>query len=214
MYNEIANVLFVNRGMFYTIKNLLTNPGISVRHYITEDRSRFVRPISFIVVTSLIYTIVTYFFPSGVEDYVSQFSSTEDGLEKMNQVLLDITKWTQEYSGYTNLFIGFFMAFGIKLFFRKAGYNLSEIYVLLCYVFGLTTLVDAAGSIFQAIIHLNLISILFVVETIYITWAVGQFFNEKKITSYSKALLSFLFGFTLLSLLLAFVAIMIGIVLK
>ncbi|MDR1203411.1 MAG: DUF3667 domain-containing protein [Tannerellaceae bacterium] len=214
IFNEIANVLFVNRGMFYTIKNLLTNPGISIRHYITEDRSRFVKPISFIVVTSLIYTIVNYFFPLGVENYVSQFGSMPDNLEETNQTVLDITTWTQKNSGYTNLFIGLFMALGIKLFFRKAGYNVPEIYVLLCYVFGLTTLVDAVGSIFQAITHLNLLILLFVTETIYITWAVGQFFNEKKVTSYIKALLSFFFGMLILSFLLGLVGVMTGIVIK
>jgi len=207
IFTEIADVLLVNREMFGTVKNLLIKPGISIRRYITEDRSRFVRPISFVVVTSLIYTIVNYFFPLGLENFVSQFGDN-------NQASVDITKWAQENSGYTNLFVGLFMAFGIKLFFRKAGYNLSEIYVLICYVFGLTTLFDAVGSIFQAITHLNLFNFLFVTESIYITWAVGQFFHEKKVASYIKAFLSFFFGLLILSFLSALVGIMIGIMIK
>ena len=202
--NEIADVLFVNRGMFDTIKDLLIKPGISIRSYITEDRSRFVRPISFVVVTSLIYTIIHYFFPLGLEDLVSQFGEN-------NQVSVDVTKWAQENSGYTNLFVGLFMAFGIKLFFRKAGYNLSEIYVLICYVFGLTTLFDAVGSIFQAITHWNLFNFLFITESIYITWAVGQFFDGKKVASYIKAFLSFFLGLLILSFLSALVGIILGV---
>jgi len=205
IFTEIADVLFVNRGMFDTIKNLLIKPGISIRRYITGDRSRFVRPISFVVVTSLIYTIANYFFPLGLENFVSQFGEND-------QSSVDITKWAQENSGYTNLFIGLFMAFGIKLFFRKAGYNLSEIYVLICYVFGLTTLFDALGLIFQAITHLNLFNFLFATELIYITWAVGQFFHEKKVASYMKAFLSLFFGFLILSFLLVLVGIMIAII--
>ncbi|WP_291528190.1 DUF3667 domain-containing protein [Bacteroides sp. UBA939] len=200
--NEIADVLFVNSGMFYTIKSLLTNPGTSIRRYITEDRSRLIRPISFIVVTSLIYTIISYFFPLDVENYVTSYGDISNGQKEMNRTILAITKWTQENTGYTNLLIGFFMAFGVKVCFRKAGYNLSEIYVLLCYVFGLTTLIDTASLIFQAATHLNLMNFLLVIDMVYITWATGQFFNEKKAASYIKALLSFILGFIILTFLM------------
>jgi len=204
IFTEIADVLLVNRGMFDTIKNLLIKPGISIRHYITEDRRRFVKPISFVVVTSLIYTIVNYFFSLDIENFVSQFGEN-------NQASVDIAKWALENSGYVNLFVGLFMAFGIKLFFRKDGYNLSEIYVLICYVFGLTSLFDAVGAIFQAVTHLNLLNFLFVSESIFITWAVGQFFHEKKATSYIKAFLSYFCGLLILIFLSALVGIMIAI---
>ena len=196
---EIADVFNADRGFFYTVKRMLINPGDSVRYYITEDRSRYVKPVTFVILTSLIYTLVNHFFPIGIEDWVKQ-------VDEMDIAIL-IVEWTQKNSGYTTLFIGFFMAFGVKLFFRKAGYNLFEIFILLCYVFGMTSLFESVAAIIQAVTRVNLLTALFIFDPIYIAWAVGQFFDRKKATSYIKALLSYAFGFCMLTLIMAFVVV-------
>ena len=190
--NEIADVLNVNNRMIYTIKSLVTNPGNNVRQYIKEDRSRFVRPISFVFINALIYTLVHYLFPLSIEDIMPQME-----VEEMER---SVFKWTQENSGYMTLLIGLFMAFGIKIFFRKAGYNLYEIFMFLCFVFGLTLLFDVVFIVLQKITGLNLTQVFTIVETIYITWAVGKFFDGKKVVSYIKAFLSFLFALLMLIL--------------
>jgi len=192
VFNEIADVLNVNNRMIYTIKRLITSPGNSVRQYITEDRSRFVKPISFVFINALIYTLVHSLFPIGIEDIIPQMD--------VSDVEHNIYKWTQENSGYMTLLIGLFMAFGIKIFFRKAGYNLYETFILLCFVFGLTLLFDVVFIFLQKITGLNLTQVFTIAETLYITWAVGQFFDDKKAVSYIKALLSFLFALLMLIL--------------
>jgi len=186
--NEIADVLNVNNRMIYTIKCLVINPGNSVRQYITADRSRFVKPISFVFINALIYTFVHYLFPLSIEDIIPQMEVEVEEIEKT------VFKWTQENSGYVTLLTGLFMAFGIKIFFRKAGYNLSETFMLLCFLFGLTLLFDVVFLLLQKITGLNLTQVFTIVETLYITWAVGQFFDGKKAVSYIKAFLSFFFG--------------------
>jgi len=188
IFREIASAFNAESGMLYTIKRMLTSPGKSVRAYITEDRSRNVKPISFVIITALIYTLVNHFFPVHIEDYIPQAD------EKVANMRDFIFSWMQENSGYSHLIIGLFMAFGVKVFFRKAGFNLFEIYVLLCYVFGMLSLFRSLVNIFQAIMPLNLMQVIIFINLIYITWAVGQFFNGKKASSYIKACLSYLFG--------------------
>jgi len=197
--NEIADVLNVNNRMIYTIKCLLTSPGNSVRQYITEDRNHFVKPISFVFINALIYTLVLYLFPLGIEDIIPQME-----VEDMER---SISKWILENSGYTTLLIGLFMAFGIKFFFRKAVYNLAETFILLCFVYGITLLFDVVILVLQKITGLNFIQVFPVFEMIYITWAVGQFFDGKKAISYIKALLSYLLGFVILMLVSGIIAI-------
>ena len=49
--HEIEHVLHFERGIFYTIKELFTNPGQIIRNYLSEDRNRLVKPIIFIILT-------------------------------------------------------------------------------------------------------------------------------------------------------------------
>jgi len=75
--HEINHVLHFEKGIFYTIKELLIRPGQNVREFISENRSRLVKPIIFIIVTSLIYSIIVHFFH--VEDGYINMSDSEAG---------------------------------------------------------------------------------------------------------------------------------------
>ena len=172
---------------------MLISPGKSVRQYITEDRSQYVKPISFVIITALIYTFVNHFFPLHMEDYAPPANETVTNMRNF------IFHWIQENSGYTHLVVGLFMAFGVKVFFRKAGFNLFEIYVLLCYVFGMLSLFRTVVNIIQLVIPLNMLQVIIFINITYTTWVVGQFFNGKKVSSYIKALLSYVFGLFMLT---------------
>ena len=52
--------MFLNfdRGILYTVRELLLRPGKTVRQFIQEDRNRLVKPIVFIIVCSLIYSLI------------------------------------------------------------------------------------------------------------------------------------------------------------
>jgi hypothetical protein len=190
MIREIGDFLFASKGMVYTIKRIMINPGAGVRQFLAQDRHRFVKPVMFVFLSSIIYTLVNHFSSLDLTIFVPQEADLDFTTLIMN--------WIQANQCYTNLIVGVFMAFGVKLFFRKSGYNIFEIYVLLCYVLGIATLLDSVFAILQAVTHLNLTQVLLFIESIYITWAVGQFFNRKKASSYIKALLSYFFGILLL----------------
>lgn len=170
---------------------MLIKPGRSVRQFIVEDRYRFVKPITFVIITSLIYAIINHFFHMGVKDYAIQIQV--DGPESSTVNL--IMDWIViKYPGYATIFIGFFLAFWIKLFFRKSDYNIFEIFVLICFVSGVTTLITSVIAIFQGLTHLGLVQPLNALLVIYFVWAVGQFFGEKRTKNYVKAFLAYMIG--------------------
>lgn len=192
--NEIGEVLFVNNGMFHTIKHLVIRPGETVRQYIAEDRSRCVRPISFIVVTSLLYALISYFFPIHLKEgvfYLNPFLDVQiEGLPTASRIL----SWLADNFAYSNILTGLFMAFSVSLFFRKTGYNLYEIFVLFCFICGVSTLFLSISTIVQNISHWDIMKASSYIALIYLVWATGQFFGMKKVKSYVKAFFSYLLG--------------------
>lgn len=184
--HEIEHVLHFERGILYTIKELLTNPGQNVRNYISENRSRLVKPIIFIIVTSLVYTLVNHFF------------HIEDGYVKFNEAQKTTTglifKWVQEHYGYANIIMGIFIAFWIKLFFRKYDFNFFEILILLCFVMGMGMLIFAFFALFQGLTKIDLMQVAGLIGFAYCTWAIGQFFDKKKPLNYVKAFASYVLG--------------------
>lgn len=190
--HEIKHVLHFEKGILYTIRELLTNPGENVRNFISKNRVRLVKPIIFIIVSSLIYTLVNHFFH--IEDGYVKFNETKQTTTGL------IFKWVQDHYGYSNIIMGVFIAFWIKIFFKKYNYNFFEILILLCFVMGMAMLFFAVFAIFQGITHIDLMQIAGIIGIAYCTWAIGQFFDKKKALNYVKAFASYILGMISFSL--------------
>lgn len=184
--HEIEHVLHLERGILYTIKELVINPGENIRKYLSENRSRLVKPVIFIILTSLIYTVISHSFH--IEDEYMKY----EGFEK--SAIGDILKWTQSNYGYANILIGLFVAIWLKVLFKKHGFNFYELLIMLCFVIGISMLIYAVFAIVEGIFHVKLFKIAGTFGVLYIIWAIGNFFEEKKIVNYVKALISFLLG--------------------
>lgn len=184
--HEIEHVLHFERGILYTVRGLVTKPGQNIRNYLSENRSRLVKPIIFIIVTSLMYTLISHFF-NIEEEYVNY-----KGLEK--SCVATILKWIQGNYGYASILTGIFIAIWLKLFFRKYGYNFFELLIMLCFVQGISMLIFAVFAFAEGLLHFKLLSVAGIIGVIYVVWAIGNFFEAKKIGNYLKALISFLLG--------------------
>ncbi len=184
--HEIEHVLHFERGILYTIRELLIKPGENVRHFITDNRTRLVKPIIFVIVTSLIYSLVNHFFH--IEDGYVKF----DGNTKSTTGL--IFKWVQEHYGYANIMMGVFIAMWAKVFFKKYNYNFFEILILLCFVMGMSMLIFAFFALFQSLIKIDLMQIAGIIGVGYCSWAIGQFFDKKKPLNYLKGFASYVLG--------------------
>lgn len=204
--HEIEHVLHFERGILYTIKELITNPGQNIRNYLTENRSRLVKPIIFIILTSLIYSLCNHFFH--FEDAYAGY------LDNKKSTTILILKWAQTHYGYANIIMSIFIAFWTRLFFRKYKYNFFEILILLCFVMGIGMLIFSVFGIVQGLIHINLMQMASIVCFIYVTWAIGHFFDRTKIGSYVKAFFAYILGMLTYLLILIFSGTIIDLLIK
>jgi hypothetical protein len=204
---ELGDFFLANRGLIYTVKRVLISPGESVKRFLTEDRYRFVKPITFLFIASLIYTLVNHLFSLSAEDYHMQ----SDVFSEDSTAGLIMSWMTIDYPGYANIIAGLFVAFWIKLFFKKSGYNLFVIFILICFTTGVATLFTSFAAIIQGVTHLKLIPVSTYAGIIYIIWAIGQFFDRKKAASYIKAFLSFILGSLVLGLIVIIVGVLIDV---
>ena len=203
---EIGEVLNFERGILFTIKELLIRPGENIRNFISENRRRLVKPIIFLIVTSLIYSLINYFFH--IEDGYVKFDETKQSATG------HIFQWVQDHYGYANIIMGIFIAFWTKLFFRKYNYNFFEILILLCFVMGIGMLIYSVFALFQGLIHIDLMQIASIVGITYSAWAIGQFFDKSKFSNYVKAFFSYLLGFLTFSLTAILIGTLIDLIIK
>ena len=194
---EIGNVLSFQKGILYTIKELLMRPGQNIRAFISEDRNRLVKPIMFILITSLTYTLFVkiFGFNDGYVNYnYDDFNDTSTGL---------IFQWISEHYGYSNIIMAVFIAIWIKILFRKYSYNFYEILILLCFVMGMGMLMLALFGMIESITNSHLLEYGAYAFFIYAFWSIGSFFDKRKYFNYVKALISYILGmlsFTFISL--------------
>jgi hypothetical protein len=196
---EIGCVFNLQKGILVTIKELLLRPGQCVREFISEDRNRLVKPIVFVIICSLIYTIATRLFHFQ-DGYI--YSSDD---KETTQTL--IFSWIQSNYGYANILIAIFISMWIKIFFKKYKYNLFEILILLCFVMGMMMLIFSVFGIVEGLTKLNLMKYSGMIGFGYCIWAIGQFFDKTKKINYLKAFFSYFLGwitFVLLILGLAY----------
>ncbi|MBS1534727.1 MAG: DUF3667 domain-containing protein [Bacteroidetes bacterium] len=204
--HEIEHVLHFERGILYTISELITHPGQNIRNYLSENRSRLVKPIIFIILTSVIYTLISHWFH--IEDEYIKYEGFE------NSAIGNIFKWIQSHYGYGNIIIGIFVAMWLKVLFKKYQYNFYELLIMLCFTLGITMLIYSVFAIAEGILHLRLFKIAGTVGVLYLIWSMGDFFKEKVLANYLKAAIAFILGSLTFYLLIFIVGIAIDMVMK
>ncbi|BFM43748.1 hypothetical protein CFS9_23890 [Flavobacterium sp. CFS9] len=204
--HEIEHVLHFERGILYTVKELVTKPGQCVKEFITENRARLVKPIIFIIITSLIYSIINHFFHIE-EEYAKEYPIT-------GTTTISIFKWMQSHYGYANIIQGSFIAVWLRLFFRKYAYNFFEILILLCFVMGIGMLISAFFLLVQGLTHFDLLLIANILGIAYCSWAIGQFFDKTKPSNYLKAFISYMLGILTSGIFLVLIGTLIDLLIK
>ena len=201
--DEISSVINFDKGLLYTIKELFIRPGETVKKFIQGDRKRIVKPIIFLIICSLIYTITQQFlsFEAGFINY-----NIQDRTD--TPIMVKIFDWFSKNYGYANILMAIFITLWVKIFFKKHTYNYYEIYILLCFTMGISILFYALLGVIESIINFPVLQLGLIISLTYSTWAIGQFFDRKKKLNYLKAFLSYIFG--IISCLIVFFSIGVG----
>ena len=194
--HEIEHILHLDRGFFYTVRELLLRPGKTVREFLFEDRKKLVKPVLFLIISAILFTLLVHFFHLNLNPF-----SVNDGDFKRKIRSKEITEWTSNNVGYAQLIMGVFIAFWTNIFFKKFNYNFYEILILLAFILGEGLLIISFFIIATIIFNYEIIfDIGQGFYFLFIIWGVGQFFGEKTLLNYLKSALTLVFGvFTYMS---------------
>jgi hypothetical protein len=190
--HEISHILHIEKGIIYTIIKLLVSPGKTINEFLNFNRSKVVKPIVFLIISTLIYNLTN-----------SQLHFQDDAPEVVinNDIVTIIENWFSAHFGYYNLILGFFVALILRLAYFKRHYNIYEILVLMCYVIAMDMLLAAIIGTFTTIFSLNFMNFFQYPCLIYNTYALANFFGKNKWYNYIIAIICFLVGTIIIVLL-------------
>ncbi len=211
LWHDIQHGLFhFDNGIFFTIKELLTRPGYTIREFIEGKRVKHFKPISFLIVIATIYGLLMHYFG------LSEFEKV-----KMSQKISELTlimqvyEWLRTHYAFANLALLPFISLGTYWAFRKEKYNYIQHLILNAFLSGLAILLRIFCFpfffFFEKEVNLQLLNYMDLIGIGYKVWALFQFFNylpvKKRIW---KTILSYIYLgilFLLIVLLIAFIVI-------
>jgi hypothetical protein len=190
-FQELLNLIGIEKGFLFSCKELLIKPGITIQEYINKNRQRVTKPITFLILSSVIYTLIYHYFKT--ENPYSELSKKMYGDSSINNIM----NWIQENYGYANLIMILPITLWSMLLFSKYKYNFYETFVLICFVMGMGMLIFSLEPIlnwFSIKTFFINESIVLIIAFLYMGWAIGQSY-EKKIINYIKGIFTYSLGF-------------------
>ena len=178
--DEVNNNLFqINRGLFYTIKELTVRPGNSINEFLDGKRKQHVKPLSYVLLTSALYVLTTHFLGLNTfsQDFTEGFTSgvTDEGNEVASGIL-DILNWLANNHTYTVLLTLPLFSTASYLAFKRSHYNFFEHLILNIYITGQQMIIYLLASF--AVIEDSMMEVIpLVLGIAYNFWAFYQFFN-------------------------------------
>lgn len=123
-------LLHFDNGLFYTIKELLINPGISIKDFINGKWMKYFHPLSLLLILTAIYGILS---PN------KKFEETGD---TFINTFYNIFNYLLEHRNLLTILILPITTLITKIIFRKQEYNYFEILVLESYSQSIITLIN------------------------------------------------------------------------
>jgi hypothetical protein len=118
-------VLYYNKGLFHTLKQLFSRPGHAIREYVAGKRIDHLGYISFLFIAIILFTLA---------EKLTGFSYSRFGSSEADQqVLVNFDRIINQYGKWLFLVEIIFYSACSYLFFRKARQNYAEHLVLNAY---------------------------------------------------------------------------------
>jgi len=198
--SELASVFLLEKGFFYTTKELLLRPGKSIREFLSHDRKRLVKPIIFTLICSLIYSLSEKVL--GFEDgYVNV-----EG-EIPSNTLGNMLSWIQANYGYSNLMMAILIVLWVKLMFWKSKYNGYEIFILICFLMGVSMLMYTILGAFSLLAGPWILTTGAILGVIYCAIGIASFYDKGRFVNYVKGFFAYFLGMATFFLVVALIGV-------
>lgn len=122
LWHDIQHAFFhFDAGLYYTIRQLFTRPGHSIREYIHGKRIQHFKPVSLVIILASLYGFLFHYF------HINTFVYNETSNNELNDT---INEWlSTHYALFTFASIPIY-TIGTFIAFRKMRYNYAEYFLL------------------------------------------------------------------------------------
>lgn len=196
--HKIQDLLFkyFDKGILYTIKQLFSRPGHTIREYIEGKRVKHFEPIALLVTIATSYGILYSYFHINPFFDASISNNTLDNID-----FTKVNEWISNHFSLASCILLPLYSIGSFIAFKKQGYNFVEHLILNTFLASQRLLLRLAAFPFmvayngkQTMHTLN--DILVLLDVVLIVWAYCQFFNKiSKAKSLFLSILSYLIFF-------------------
>lgn len=196
---SLLAILNLERGIFYTIWELIKNPGAAMRRYLFTDRSGFIEPLKFLVLTIPVYLFISFtFFPDSgfLAGFESGLANSEDEVTnpEKNALTRNLISIFKEYANLLLLITVPLAAIFTRLIFRKYQLNFGEHLVINAFLYGFLTF---ASTLLLPIAWLSadLNSwLMFLLYLVYTAYFLQSFFQFSWWRSFGNTVLIYLYS--------------------
>ena len=139
IWDELQYTVFhTNKGLLYSIKNILKNPGKTSKEFIDGNRVNHYKPILLVFVLSGIATFISFKILNLKEVMSAYFSQQHINSNFMS----DLISFMSSYNSILMLLYIPLFAITTKIAFRKWGHNYYEHIVMNAYILSFYTLIS------------------------------------------------------------------------
>ena len=179
--NEVSESVFqINKGLFYTLKELFVRPGNTLKEFINGKRKNHFKPIAYVLTLSTVYFLITQVTNQNtwMDDAVSGWMNGVTGSNSGVEISKIITWFSKNYAYSTLLLLPVFSV-ASYLSFLKFGKNYLEHIVINSYITGQQAIFYALFAIGGTVIESDAIEVFsFLVSILYTFRVFWQFFLE------------------------------------
>jgi hypothetical protein len=197
-------ILHTNKGLFYSLKKLLRNPGKTAREFIDGKRIYHYKPLLLVFVLAGVSAFIS-FKMFDFQDIVVRDANAKP------EAAIFINKLNTYFASYGSIFTMLllpFLAISTRLAFKKWGHNYYEHIVINAYILSVYTLLSFFVVYFPSIIlrdkpevYITLSQFSIFLVPLILVWFFKYFYFDKSLSSIIWRVLGAL-GLTLLGIIL------------
>ncbi|MDR7371643.1 DUF3667 domain-containing protein [Flavobacterium aquidurense] len=207
LWHDIQHgLLHFDAGIPYSLKQLFTRPGHSIREFIEGKRVKHFKPLSLVAILAAFYGFLYHYY------HINLFETSK----KSDLDLTDFNEWNATHFAWTTIATIPFYTIGTFIVFRKQGYNFFEFFVLNTFKASQRLFVQILT--FPILLYLNSINhaekfstITYLIGIILTFWTNIQFFNKiSKTKAFFLSILSHIIFLTFFLIIVAIVLVLTG----
>lgn len=189
------NVFQVNRGFFFTVKELFARPGSSIKAYLNGKRKKYIKPITYLLTLSTAYFLISQITGQNtwMDDLISGFSNGAYDSGEGTEVPPILT-WFSKNFAYTTLLLLPVFSFASYLSFLGLGRNYLEHFIINSYTTGQQAIFYSLSALIMTSTGSGIIeSLPLLIAVSYTFWVFWQFFTEgNRLSNILRSMLTYI----------------------